>query len=112
LSVADPSILASVIDGIVLVARVWVTRRCEAEWALELLRIPGTPVLGSVINRATREQIGYGYGTNGVVRPARGDGYSTSGPRDVMRERPALGENWRQQLERVRTQADRADRQT
>ncbi|MBV8075467.1 MAG: polysaccharide biosynthesis tyrosine autokinase [Planctomycetaceae bacterium] len=109
LTVADPSILASVIDGIVLVARVSVTRRREAEWALELLRIPGTPVLGSVINRATREQIGYGYGTNGVVRPAKGDGYSTSGPRDVMRERPALDENWRQQLERARTQADRAE---
>ena len=52
---------------------------------------------------------GLGYGTNGVVRPAKGDGYSTSGPRDVMRERPALDENWRQQLERARTQADRAE---
>jgi Mrp family chromosome partitioning ATPase len=80
LTVADTSILASAIDGIVLVARISVTRPYEAERAVELLRTQGSPVLGSVINGVTREQIGYGYGTNGAVRPAKGDRYSISGP--------------------------------
>ena len=61
LAVTDPSILAAVADGIVLVARVSEIRRHDAERTAELLKILKTPVLGTVINGVKPDLRCYGY---------------------------------------------------
>jgi capsular exopolysaccharide synthesis family protein len=62
LAVTDPCVIGSACDGIVLVVRATTLRRHEAERAKELLDALGVPVLGTVVNGITREQVGYGYG--------------------------------------------------
>jgi capsular exopolysaccharide synthesis family protein len=72
LAVADASILAQSVDGIVLVVRTSTTCRPDVERLAELLQTLGTPVLGAVINGLTSSEMGkesgyrYGYGANGV----------------------------------------------
>jgi capsular exopolysaccharide synthesis family protein len=61
LAVTDPSLIGAVSDGIVLVVRVSVTRRPEAEQTLELLGTLGTTVLGVVINGVKPGRLGYRY---------------------------------------------------
>jgi capsular exopolysaccharide synthesis family protein len=62
LVVTDPSVIAVVIDGMVLVVRASVTRRFDAERSQDLLKALETPVLGLVINGIDSGQGGYGYG--------------------------------------------------
>ena len=62
LVVTDPSIIAVVMDGILLVVRAAVTRRLDAERSQDLLKALETPVLGLVINGINPGQRGYGYG--------------------------------------------------
>jgi len=59
--VADPSIVGSVADGILLVVRQSRTQRHDVEQAVELLRTLGTPVLGMLINGVSRNAPGYSY---------------------------------------------------
>lgn len=61
LAVTDPSIIAAVADGLVLVVRVSTTRRHDIDRTTELIRTLGVPVLGMVVNGVTREQMGYPY---------------------------------------------------
>jgi Mrp family chromosome partitioning ATPase len=61
LAVADPLIVGSVADGVVLIARIETLNRRQAERTAETLQALGTPVLGTVINGIKRDQVGYGY---------------------------------------------------
>ncbi|WP_435022516.1 polysaccharide biosynthesis tyrosine autokinase (plasmid) [Tundrisphaera sp. TA3] len=80
LAVADPAIIASVVDGIVLVVRATSTCRPDIERAVEILGSLEAPVLGAVINGITPDLMrsrhgygygyGYGYGTYGEADPA------------------------------------------
>ena len=62
LVVTDPSVIAVVIDGILLIVRAAVTRHLDAERSQDLLKALETPVLGLVINGINPGQGGYGYG--------------------------------------------------
>jgi succinoglycan biosynthesis transport protein ExoP len=62
LAVTDPSIIAAVADGILLVVRVARTRRYDVGRTKELLETMGLPVLGVVINGILKNQLGYGHG--------------------------------------------------
>jgi capsular exopolysaccharide synthesis family protein len=62
LVVTDPSIVAVLTDGMLLVIRAEVTRRLDAERTQELLTALETNVLGLVINGINPAQGGYGYG--------------------------------------------------
>ena len=62
LAVTDPSVIAVVMDAILLVVRAAVTRRLDAERSQDLLKALETPVLGLVINGINAGQGGYGYG--------------------------------------------------
>lgn len=75
LAVTDPSIIAAVADGLILVLRVASTRRHDVERTTELMRTLGVPVLGMVVNGITRQQMGYGYGGYGYGYGGYGYGY-------------------------------------
>ena len=62
LAVTDPSVIAVVMDAVLLVVRAAVTRRFDAERSQDLLKALETPVLGLVINGINPGQGGYGYG--------------------------------------------------
>jgi succinoglycan biosynthesis transport protein ExoP len=62
LVVTDPSIVAVVSDGMLLIVRAEVTRRLDAERTQELLTALESNVLGLVINGINPGQGGYGYG--------------------------------------------------
>ena len=70
LAVTDPSIIAAVIDGIILVVRISSTRRYDVERTMELVNTLGIPALGVVVNGITRDQVGFAYGGHGY-----GNGY-------------------------------------
>jgi capsular exopolysaccharide synthesis family protein len=72
LAVTDASIIGGAVDGIVLVVLAPSVRRHEAARALEVLRVLGTPVIGTVINGIERGRGGKGYGYGGQ---AYGYGY-------------------------------------
>jgi Mrp family chromosome partitioning ATPase len=67
LPVADVSVMASALDGYLLVARYGRTRRGQVADAVGTLRSTGTAVLGSVLNvtpgKGEGEYYGYGYAT-------------------------------------------------
>ncbi|MBV8382366.1 MAG: polysaccharide biosynthesis tyrosine autokinase [Planctomycetaceae bacterium] len=86
LGLSDPAIVAAVVDGILLVTRLGELRRRDIEQVSELLKMLGAPVLGVVANGATREQLGYGYGS-GNGRPCG----SARPPQATDGEAPALG---------------------
>ncbi len=65
LLVTDASIIAAVVDGIVLVLRLSATRRHDLDVTNDLLKTLGVPVFGMVINGVTRDEAGYGYGGYG-----------------------------------------------
>ena len=85
LAVADPSIIAAAVDAIILVVRTTSTCRPDVERTVELLRTLGTPVLGTVINGITPDQMGsrygyrYGYGSGYGNRYGYGHGYGSYG---------------------------------
>ena len=62
LAVTDASVIAVVMDAVLLVVRAAVTRRVDAERSQDLLKALETPVLGLVINGINPGQRGYGYG--------------------------------------------------
>jgi Mrp family chromosome partitioning ATPase len=62
LVVTDPSVIAVVMDAILLIVRAAVTRRVDAERSQDLLKALETPVLGLVINGINPGQRGHGYG--------------------------------------------------
>ena len=62
LLVTDPSIIAAVADGIILVVKISSTRRHDLDVTNDMLKTLGVPVFGMVINGVTREEFGYGYG--------------------------------------------------
>jgi capsular exopolysaccharide synthesis family protein len=62
LLVTDPSIIAAVADGIILVVKISSTRRHDLDVTHEMMKTLGVPVFGMVINGVTREEVGYGYG--------------------------------------------------
>ena len=61
LAVADPLIVGSMADGVILIVRVETLNRRQAERTAEMLQALGIPVLGTVINGIKRQQAGYGY---------------------------------------------------
>jgi Mrp family chromosome partitioning ATPase len=87
LAVTDPSLVAAVSDGIVVVVRASVTRRPEAEQALELLGTLGTTVLGIVINGVKPGSLSYRY----RYPYGRTDASSDEGPADDELPEPAAG---------------------
>jgi capsular exopolysaccharide synthesis family protein len=96
LAVTDPSIIATVADGILLVIRLVETRRHDVERTTELLETLGIPVLGVVINRITSVQLGYGYGSRyghgGPYGPHQDPSRSVEGSSD-SREAKTTGTN-------------------
>jgi capsular exopolysaccharide synthesis family protein len=62
LAVADPLIIGSAVDGVILIARVETLHRRQADRTSEMLPALGTPVLGTVINGIKREHVWYTYG--------------------------------------------------
>ncbi len=62
LAVSDPLLVGAMADGVVLVVRVDSISHHEADRVVESLKGLETPIFGAVINRATRDQTGYGYG--------------------------------------------------
>jgi capsular exopolysaccharide synthesis family protein len=65
LLVTDPSIIAAVADGIILVVKISSTRRHDLDVTNDMLKTLGVPVFGMVINGVTRDEVGYGYGGYG-----------------------------------------------
>jgi capsular exopolysaccharide synthesis family protein len=57
LAVADPALLGAVADGVLLVVRTAMTRRDDAQRALELLRERGTHILGVIANATGPEPV-------------------------------------------------------
>jgi capsular exopolysaccharide synthesis family protein len=86
LVVTDPSIVAAVIDGMLLVVRAAVTRRHDAERTQDLLKVLGVSVLGLVINGINPGGGGYGYGYGYLYgygtygRPRASDGGDDAAP--------------------------------
>lgn len=84
LSVADPSIIGAVSDGIVLVVRVSATKRADVRRAAETLQGLGTPVLGAVINGTSQASARWPWPrpSAAVVGPAWGGPASVEIPFD------------------------------
>ena len=59
LNFADPSILGSVVDGIIMVVRVGATKRADVTRAVETLKGLGTPLLGAIINGASPDMLAW-----------------------------------------------------
>ncbi|MGC8874764.1 MAG: polysaccharide biosynthesis tyrosine autokinase [Chloroflexia bacterium] len=83
LTVADASILAARVDGVVLVADCGVTQRAAVRKAAESLRQVGARLLGSVLNRVDTRADGYYYYYYYYYR----SGYGTEEERKVRRKR-------------------------
>ncbi len=62
LEVSDTQILASEMDGVVLVVRQGVTQKAGVERAMEMLNLTKTHILGYVMNDVKTGPDGYGYG--------------------------------------------------
>jgi capsular exopolysaccharide synthesis family protein len=71
LAAADAGIIASMVDGVILLVRVGVTTKSAAKTAQERLRIVGARILGTVLNdpkemlEATEEYYYYDYSSSG-----------------------------------------------
>jgi capsular exopolysaccharide synthesis family protein len=72
LPVADPTILASVVDGVILVASAGTTDRRQLGRAVAQLRQVDAPLLGTVLNRAT--EVGVADYSYGYLAPAGASG--------------------------------------
>jgi capsular exopolysaccharide synthesis family protein len=88
LVVTDPSIIAAVVDGIVLVVRISATRRHDLEVTNDMLKTLGVPVFGMIINGVTRDEIGYGYGYGGYGYGSYGYGKKNGSPYGPSDEPP------------------------
>ncbi len=78
LPVADPLILASQVDGVIMVGRCEQTRRGELQRAMASLMQSDANMLGVVLNEVDARQERYDYGG--------GSGYYTYGPRETGTE--------------------------
>jgi Mrp family chromosome partitioning ATPase len=78
-------------DGIVLIVRATSIKRHEAERTVELLQNLGTPVLGTVINGITRDQMGQGYGYGAGYGYGYGYAYGTYGSARSLEEPSPVG---------------------
>ncbi|RME44962.1 MAG: polysaccharide biosynthesis tyrosine autokinase [Chloroflexi bacterium] len=67
LAVTDAAILASLVDGVLLVIESGRTSKGEAQRALHTLQAVGGRVLGAVLTRSKAEGIGYRYDRRGVT---------------------------------------------
>ncbi|MBM3476081.1 MAG: polysaccharide biosynthesis tyrosine autokinase [Armatimonadetes bacterium] len=84
---ADAQALASLVDGVVLVIEIGVTRRPVLVRALEALNRTGTRCLGVVINKAVAGRGGYGYYYYGYYYRRYGyyhDYYDSSKPKSEV----------------------------
>ena len=88
LHVTDPSIVGTLVDGILLVVRGSQINRHDSARAADLLRLVGTSVLGTVVNgyKPGWGRLGQGYGANkygaaGRYRSAHA--YEGARPREV-----------------------------
>jgi len=85
LPVADASVLAGRVDGVILVCKGRDTKKRALTSAVELLRQVDAPLVGVVFNCADDDLgrgYGYGYGYTEEVRPVpkRGAGHAVTGP--------------------------------
>jgi Mrp family chromosome partitioning ATPase len=82
LPVSDPMVLASLVDGVVLVASAAGTDARQVVKAVDRLRQVEAPLLGTVLNRFEgRSAVDYSYG---YERPSESTGaIPTSGPPEV-----------------------------
>jgi polysaccharide biosynthesis transport protein len=74
LAVADPLIVAGMVDGMILVASAGRTDRTQVTRAVEQLQLVNAPMLGTVLNRDTSarsDTYGYGGYTAPAERPGR-----------------------------------------
>ena len=63
LPVADPLVIADKVDATVLVTKAGASTKKDVARALELLGQVHAPIIGTVLNQATRQALyGYGYG--------------------------------------------------
>ena len=60
MAASDPSILASKVDGVVLVVNIGQTRSDTFSDALRQIQRSGTPILGYVVNKVKTKGLGYG----------------------------------------------------
>jgi succinoglycan biosynthesis transport protein ExoP len=63
LVVTDAAIIGGSVDGVVLIARTGALRHNDAQQVVEMLRVLGTRILGTIVNRITQDREGYGYGS-------------------------------------------------
>jgi Mrp family chromosome partitioning ATPase len=73
---ADAALWATLVDGVLLVARRGKTRRGPLEDAIAIVRASRKPLLGVVLNGSTRKSAGlydyrYGYGDRNGKKPER-----------------------------------------
>jgi capsular exopolysaccharide synthesis family protein len=101
LAVTDASVVAVVVDGIVLVVRASATRRFDAERSQELLRALETPVLGLIVNGIDSGQKGYGHYGYGTYGTYGGEG-SSGHDKDVAQGRLSERAKGRLELPGVR----------
>lgn len=85
LVVTDASVLATLADGLLLVARARHTRSAQLRGAVEELAQSGRPIAGVIINRISVRDAYY-YGTGGGY----GDGYSEAPERESATEHARL----------------------
>jgi capsular exopolysaccharide synthesis family protein len=78
LTAADPAIVSSFVDGVVLVVKPAQLKRVDAERSLELFRNLGTPLLGVLANEAGQKRKGSRYGSDpgDPPGPAEDDPYA------------------------------------
>ena len=88
LVVTDPSIIAAVADGIILVVRISSTRRHDLDVTNDMVKTLGVPVFGMVINGVTQDEIGYGYGYGYGGYGYGGYGYGRYGGRKAAHGSP------------------------
>lgn len=77
LVVTDASVLATLVDGIVIVARAGKTRRGALRATVEELAQSGRPIAGFVLNRVRSREAGYyyhAYGRDYETETRTGDG--------------------------------------
>lgn len=74
LAVTDPTIIGSVTDGVILVARAGNVRRHETDLINEWSATLGSPILGLIVNATSKDSLTFGYGYGGYGRPKYGYG--------------------------------------
>ena len=90
MAAADPMILASYVDGVILAVTMGDTRSDAFRDAVLQIQRPGTPILGYVLNKVKSRRLGYGrYHSQYYYYPQREDVETsqTDGAADRLRGR-------------------------